>query len=253
MKNICFCLLSLVLFSCKNEKEKVIVNDTTHKNAVALNQSKEDTLDNNLDGGKMAGNFIVDGIKFKYRVISTDSGYINIVEKFDSKKWIECLVYQHSTKENNILNDINSDGFTDISNEWRWASDIYLYNPKIKNFIKEPIAILNDFHELDTKEKIFYELSIFKSTQNGTNLFKIDDSKRIDLFSIDFIDDSTESSEDSRGIYDNVIIGYNLYKGNYLESYNCKLLKTVYLNKSNDFDYQKFWEENYKLLLASYP
>ncbi|MCU0321774.1 MAG: hypothetical protein MUE72_05115 [Chitinophagaceae bacterium] len=74
--------------------------------------------------------FVVNNNKFRFSLNREE--YIVSIEKFSST-WtlIDTVSFFHQI----LLKDINNDGYLDIGFYEKWTADVWLFNPKINNYI----------------------------------------------------------------------------------------------------------------------
>jgi hypothetical protein len=175
--------------------------------------------------------FVVNNNKFRFSLNREE--YIVSIEKFSST-WtlIDTVSFFHQI----LLKDINNDGYLDIGFYEKWTADVWLFNPKINNYIHSgdyPIMEFRDNEEhmvlLDKVQKVYYDYAWYKH------------DSRVEL---GVVYNNTKFSEKLRT---NITISVTINRIVNEEENEVKVLKW---NKQRKFNYAAYWKKSWRKFLG---
>lgn len=186
--------------------------------------------------------FVVNNNKFRFSLNREE--YIVSIEKFSST-WtlIDTVSFFHQI----LLKDINNDGYLDIGFYEKWTADVWLFNPKINNYIHSgyyPIMEFRDNEEhmvlIDKEQKVYYDYAWYKHNSWSSTLFIIKDYLRVEL---GVVYNNTKFSEK---LETNLTTSVTINRIVNEEENEVKVLKS---NKERIFDYAAYWKQNWRKFL----
>jgi len=246
LKNILF-IYCIFFISCNNnqvakssttnEKPKIILVDSIEKELPFIDS-------NTMFKAGIAGyqdTFSVD--KQKFRILHHDSLYDGILQKFQDNSWKNILSFENLGNYNDYYTDkdLNNDGFNDICLYWKWNMQVFFFEPMQKTFSYKPLMLSYNWSLIDTQQGIYCNYQETKTAQAFSELYKIKNNSKYVYYMIDFV-----ANEDDKQNLQNIIL-YKCKKGN--EDSTTKI-KELSAEKNKDFDFQKWWIENYKWLMS---
>jgi len=240
MKRVLIIALSvLTIISCKNNQDKNAneIKDSTKQNVSKVIEKElpyfdSTTMSKNGEVGYQ-DTFSVD--KLKFRVIHHDTLFDGIIQKFEQGKWGEVLSFESLGNHNNYFvdKDLNNDGYNDICLEWKWDMETFFYNPKLKTFTNKSIRLPSSWYLIDKEKGIYCNYQEGKTADATSELYTIKNFEKVVLAHIEF-----KSRADDNQILDKA----ELYKDK-------SKVEELKVNKDEEFNYVKWWTENYKRVL----
>jgi hypothetical protein len=180
------------------------------------------------------------------------------IEKLVGDKWLKRIEFYKANHfgDFHYNEDVNNDGYNDIVRESRFDSEVYFYNPSIKNFIDSVGAEINhDIYLIDTANKVFCDFQELKGLceQITSTLYTFKDFRRYDFYQLELyncdnadtitklilkkcINGSSDSLKELEEIKLNKPIGTDTYDKNGMQTY---------------FDHKAYWSKRYKKFLSS--
>ena len=171
-----------------------------------------------------------------FRLIHHDTLYDGILEKYTNGHWEKNIQFEHLGGHNDYYRnkDVNNDNYNDLILEWKWDTEVFLYDPKLKRFTEYSFRHPRDWILLDKKHNIFCDYFDFKfAKQNTSKLYTFKGDKMTVLSSVEFFQDKDDNSKIKKII---------LYK-------NKTKVEELKIN-DYEFDYEKFWKKRYKKILG---
>lgn len=272
MKTIISLSFLLILLACNPSKIK---EDKTLKDTIGLSRIDTaqyvglpywaDSLDRFSDA--YIDTFSVAGNKFRFvNPIRTDysGGHSITLQKFINANWINTNI----TLEDNARrgcsffhnDDINGDGYSDIVNIIGFTGVVYFYNPKINSFIDtsatEPVNLT--WVLLDKQKNIYCDFQELKGMcgQIHSMLYTFKGFERYNPYDLELYNCDNDN-------YQDIITKFILRKCNNGNIDSAKIVQEIKLTKplntqqtdqdgnSNYFDFEKYWQQKYKVLLGS--
>jgi hypothetical protein len=179
----------------------------------------------------------------KFRLIHNTGEFDGIVEKFNHSHWE--FVTSHDLGNHNDFHrkkDVNGDGFNDLIFQWRWHSDVFLFDNKINNFNDKELTLDDDWIVLDTSKRIFCSESIGKFVAGSSDLYTFQDLEPYYYYRIEY-----KESENDQSKLDKILL-FKCLDGK-LEN-KTKIAELPLPEEDFDESYGYFyWQENYKKLL----
>jgi len=240
MKRVFLIVLSaLTIISCTSYQDK---NATEIKDSTKQSESKviekelpyfdSTTMSKNGEVGYQ-DTFSVDNVKF--RVIHHDTLFDGVIQKFENGKWIELLSFESLGNHNNYFvdKDLNNDGYNDICLERKWDMETFFYNPKQKTFLNKSLVLSQSWVLIDTARSIYCDYLQYKTADATSELYTIRNFEKIVLAHIEFKAKADDNQELDKATF-------------YKDKTKIEELK---VNKDEEFDYIKWWTENYKRVI----
>ncbi|MDE1191130.1 MAG: hypothetical protein PW786_03200 [Arachidicoccus sp.] len=215
----------------------------------AFSQTKELSFES-LE--KVPYKFIVNKTQFRIRVYDT-SDYKNslVLEKYKTK-WIVVDTFDYHRAI--YFKDFNYDGFVDFGLLDKWESEVCLFNPTKNLYVKSGFysdaSFDDDLHTdtshmqlVDKNEQVYFDYLDYKREEWYSTLFQIKNYKRIEL---GVIDNETKYSEKDSGYITTKVIVHKILNN---DDGNEKLIQEIKWNKDEEFDYSKYWKNNWQKFL----
>jgi hypothetical protein len=277
----CFVAISLLIWgACKSNtaKEQIALADSSSRyetGSPASGNFKADEYDlkdysefpyidstRDVFGNSYIDTFSIAGNRFRVvHELSDSFPETATIEKLVGNKWLKRIEFY---KQNHFYGfhyneDVNNDGYNDIVRESRFDSEVYFFNPSIKNFIDSVGAEINyEIHLIDTANKIFCD---FQERKGGagditSTLYTFKSFHKYDLFQLQLY--NGDSNDDSNSIITKLILN-KCINGNpdLLKQIEViKLDKPINTEVSDEngnqayFDNKQFWFKRYKKLLS---
>jgi len=238
-KTITITLLALTIISCNNRQDKIAVltNDTTKSNKISAQEKElpyfDSTTMTKTGEEGYQDTFSVDNIKF--RILHHDNLYDGIVQKFNNGQWSQILNFENLGNHNDyyVNKDLNNDGYNDICLEWKWDMETFFYDTKLKTFSKKSLRLSSNWALIDKTKGIYCNYQDSKTADATSELYIIKNFDKVVLGYIDF-----KAREDDNQVLDKVTLYNNRTK-----------IEELNINKDEEFDYRKWWTENYRRVL----
>ena len=269
MLRIYTCFILIILFACNTNTIKKDLKKEVESNALKIDTASYDQLpfwDSSMKGygPSYIDTFTESGVKFRFVQIENDTDVNSAtLERFTNGKWIERIEFEkiNHTGDFDRSEDINRDGYNDITRVLRFTTEVYFFDSIKKDFIDSATAELNDgIFLLDSTRNIFCDFQEFKQLCGNiyTSLYTFKNNKRLNLFKLEL-----SNCDDENRLFVNKIILNKCLSGD-LKS--LKPIETTKLKKSiniedykaikllngeeNYFNYISYWQQRYKKLLG---
>jgi hypothetical protein len=195
-----------------------------------------------------------------FRIVPDTTGrdfYAYVQKKIGVNCW-ETIEYSVQCRQNGLLlgRDYNGDGYSDLTNEWKWETYIFIYDPKNQSF--HPITLGGSIDSINNK--VLASFQSFDKKGNGeSTLYKFEDYKLVPIAAIQL---SSQPRTDNDDNFDFEVAKMVLFK---IEKDNKTLLQTwqpkdfpQFMKNNGAYDYfedheflQDYWQKNWQRFLAS--
>lgn len=143
------------------------------------------------------------------------------------------------------VGDMNDDGFADFTTFYHDYDEIHFFNPARNNFDAETVDMPNLSAVVDPVRRIYcgYYDAMYGNRYPYSVLYKYKGNTPYFYYQLKFITIGEYGENDS-------VTHINLVRfknGNYDDTFFVKEIKT---GKPGNFDYEKYWKQNYKKLLG---
>lgn len=277
-----------IIFSCNSSSNRQLKNADTSKSAKTNKQSvdyvmlKPDIIDTavyktlpywdstlNQYSDAYIDTFSIGSNKFRFvnpmASQMTGDNSIRLQQRINNQWRVTNLTltdnihgssYDHS-------NDINGDGYNDITNFLRFTQEVYFFNPKTNSFFDSALAEINpDWTLLDKPNNIYCDFQELKGMkrQISSSLYTFRNFKRYELYHLELYnsDNNEIANLITKLILSKCVLGLpdslkkvqvmNLRKPIDTDAYDDH---GIYADGSDRyFDYVKYWRERYKKLLG---